>query len=57
LNLLKNFVCCFELSKALELNLKSCLYSPRLVDPCHNVFNPLIAALFSGNALVIKASE
>lgn len=25
--------------------------------PFHNVFNPLIAALFSGNALVVKVSE
>lgn len=25
--------------------------------PFHNVFNPLIAAVFSGNAIVIKASE
>lgn len=25
--------------------------------PFHNVFNPLSAALFAGNAIVIKASE
>ena len=25
--------------------------------PCHNVFNPVIAATFAGNAIVIKASE
>ena len=25
--------------------------------PCHNVFNPLSACLFSGNAIVIKVSE
>lgn len=25
--------------------------------PCHNVFNPLIASLFAGNAIVIKVSE
>ena len=25
--------------------------------PCHNVFNPIIAATFAGNAIVIKASE
>jgi len=25
--------------------------------PCHNIFNPVSAALFSGNAIVIKVSE
>jgi hypothetical protein len=25
--------------------------------PCHNVFNPIIAATFAGNSIVIKASE
>lgn len=25
--------------------------------PCHNVFNPLIASLFAGNAIIIKVSE
>lgn len=25
--------------------------------PFHNIFNPLLAALFAGNAIVIKASE
>lgn len=25
--------------------------------PFHNIFNPLLAAVFAGNALVIKASE
>ena len=25
--------------------------------PCHNVLNPVIAAVFSGNAIVVKASE
>jgi hypothetical protein len=25
--------------------------------PCHNVFNPIVAATFAGNAIVIKASE
>merc|ERR1719221_1909315 len=25
--------------------------------PFHNVFNPVIAALFSGNAIIIKVSE
>ena len=25
--------------------------------PAHNIFNPLIAATFAGNAIVIKASE
>ena len=31
--------------------------SPTHTDPFHNVFNPVIAALFAGNAIVIKASE
>jgi len=25
--------------------------------PFHNVFNPLVAAVFAGNAIVIKTSE